>query len=26
MKLCKKQIFGEQTAAAWNDIIAKKNW
>jgi len=26
MKLCKKQIFGEQTAAAWNGIIAKKNW
>jgi len=24
MKLCKKQIFGEQTAAAWNDVIAKK--
>jgi len=24
MKLCKKQIFGEQAAAARNDVIAKK--
>jgi len=24
MKLCKKQIFGEQTVAARSDVIAKK--
>jgi len=24
MKLCKKTILGEQTAAARNDVIAKK--